>query len=183
MKQHLTKRLLAGFLTGLMLFGSASAAGPATSDLTDASSGAASGVARNEGAVPAEVVDLKLPTGAGHIFDFYIDPHNNIADTGGMRYGQNLEIGSGSLFFKNSDSNGNVTGLSRNSDDLKIINTGMTPLDVELNLSFSKGGNSFRFSPTTNFMDENGVPIQGPAIYLALVSGLKAVPVADVVDR
>lgn len=178
--RHLTKRLLAGFLAGLTLFGSAYAV-----ETNDFAGGTASGEMQLEGPEPEEIIDVQVPTDNTDIFNFYLDPNERLRKTGGGRFSEfNPDIDDGKLYFLNRDASGNLTGLSCKSDDLYIYNRGMTPLNVDLSVAVSASPYaSFAFTQNPDFLTDSGDVVTAPSMYLALASGITKVPVTTVQEE
>jgi len=183
--KHLIKQSLAGLLAGVLVAGSAAATASQVAD--ELQKGRSGGQAVNEGPLPTQIVDLQLPTGDARMFDFYLDPQGWIRDTEALRFRGDeskptIPIDDGSVLFVNHDASGNLSALSSKSDSISIVNKGQSALNVELSVQIAVQGYNFGFANNPSFLNENGVEMSGPLLYLAMVSGNVKAPVQKMGD-
>ena len=128
-----------------------------------------------QGEIPARPISIILPTvdtrasGTPQLFDFYLDPHNLIVQTNAAKYkpttGDAPTFDPATKLYFASETGADYT-YSGTSKALKVINTGYVPLDVDLDLKFSRGGADFDLVDSADSLDVD--PGARPEMYLAV---------------
>ena len=160
------------------------------------------GQAKFEGLTPDTVFNIVFPTttivtsdgSTNGKFNFILDPHelihytqNNVEDDLSNWEYNNIPVDEGRLYFKNYetvDSGGQpvqkLVGLSRYSDDVMIYNKSTVAVNVAVSVEMASSSiqnQDFQFANTLDFRDLDGEVIDGPAMYMALVSGRRSAPI------
>ena len=86
--------------------------------------------------VDSDVIQVVLPTNAGNVFDFILDPQRLIEETDAAAYGgQSFEEGA-TLFFQRLDG-GVEEAYHSTSDAVTIVNKSAVPVEVTLTAEIS----------------------------------------------
>lgn len=136
--------------------------------------GSTTGDGELEGTVSTDVVSVVLPSIAvdDTTFDFILDPEGLIDATGAARY-NSATFGTGTLFFANTDEDGNVTGYSNASDELTVTNKSSIPVDVSLSAAV-KNATGITLTDDSTFADDTSA-----SVYLAITDGTNTVAITD----
>jgi hypothetical protein len=169
----------ASITDGVITLGAAGEFRPAVAANTDGqlnsyAQDSVNGKVTNEGPLPPDIINVKVPTDAQtkNAFDVYLDPHDLIKDSSAARYGSGVTAsGDSRLYFKNS-----ATTMSNTSNALTIVNKSSVKVSVDLSVEATKSNAAdFKFVDTAAAVDTE----TGAALYLALKSGTKEEPVSD----
>lgn len=161
------KRIMAFGLAATMVMGSSMVV------CAEGGSGSTTGDGELEGTVSTDVVSVVLPSIAvdDTTFDFILDPEGLIAATGAARY--SATFGTGTLFFANTNEDGDVTGYSNASDALTVINKSSIPVDVSLSAAVTDA-TGITLTDDSTFADDTSA-----SVYLAITDGTNTVPITD----
>lgn len=162
------KRIMAFGLAATMVMGSSMVV------CAEGGSGSTTGDGELEGTVSKDVVSVVLPSIAvdDTTFDFILDPEGLIDATSAARY-NSATFGTGTLFFANTNEDGDVTGYSNASDALTVINKSSIPVDVSLSAAVTDA-TGITLTDDSTFADDTSA-----SVYLAITDGTNTVPITD----
>ncbi len=124
--------------------------------------------------VDSDVIQVVLPTNAGNVFDFILDPQRLIEETDAAAYGgQSFEEGA-TLFFQRLDG-GVEEAYHSTSDAVTIVNKSAVPVEVTLTAEISGDSlGGIRMTEDESFADDAGA-----SMYLALTDGEHKAPILE----
>lgn len=151
------RKILAGFLASMMIFGSTMVA-------FAAETGDTSGTGGLEGTVDTNVFAVVLPTVPDGSFDYIVDPEGLIASTEAARYTDKTFEEDATVFFPNSAEDA-TKDYSHISDAITVTNKSTMDVDITVTASVSDLSGVLMTDDST-FADDTTA-----SLYLALTDG------------
>lgn len=183
MKNNL-KKVVAFGLAATMVFGSAMTV--LAEDTIENKSGTAkeiTGTAGVNGTVDKQVYSVTVPTDAyiRNAVSYKVDPQGLVAATAGAQYGPSIQVGTDKgVWFGNTSGDQtaqspSVTGISNESDVIKITNKSARPLDLAVKITTTAvAQDAFQGTFATKSFDFSDAADKTANMYLAVSSTSEA---------
>lgn len=157
------KKVMAAAMAATMLMGNTI---PVFAD--DVAEGSGTGTGEVEGVITTDIFQVKVPTDAGTVFNFKMDPQQLIKKTNEGKYGDGstaLYADDATIFFKNAntDDDGTDDTYSATSDQITAINKSTMKVDISVSATITDA-TGITLTTDNTFADDTSA-----SMYMALV--------------